>query len=191
MKRTKRKSRRVRLAEAIRRDCDPVLFAMGYRNPAKTDLDRWRTTRRNSYFRWRGTDYDEIIMYWDKYNRPKVRIEVKISRVETPPQGDRFCVRWISYATIKTWRGINKWVNGCWFGPWRSPEKAAAFVNRRLLQLEAYLLRGEAHWAINFGPARRVTFNDELDRLYPRQKVWGDPWLDPESVYLKSPAAQG
>jgi len=188
MKNRRRKSRRVRLAEAIRRDCDPVLFGQGFRNPNKTDLDRWGTTRRNAYFRWRGTDYDQIVLYWDKYNRSKVRVEFEISRVEHPPEGDRHCVRWVSGGYLLT----SRYLGGCWFGPWRSPMGAAAFLKRRLQQLDVFLVRGEPHWLVTSGAPRRFCLDDHGDGLYRRMKIWGDPWLDPESDYaLRNPAAQG
>ena len=58
--RKKSKSKRVRLAEAVRAECLPVLFEMRFRNPKKADRDRWEATRPFVFGRWRGRDYDHI-----------------------------------------------------------------------------------------------------------------------------------
>jgi len=191
MKKRRRKTRRVLMAEAIRRDCDPVLFGLGFRNPRRMDLDRWYATRRNIYIRWRGTSYDQIDIQWDKYNRPKFFLHFWTSRVERPPQDGHAAWRVVTHGTISSWRSPLPYLGGGWFGPWRSVEGVAALVTRRIMQLNAYLLHGETGPWILAGAPRSVSPDDGDDRLYPRMKIWGDPWLDPESDYLSGAARAG
>jgi hypothetical protein len=172
------------MAEAIRRDCDPVLFNLGFRNPRKSDPDRWTATRRNVYIRWRGTTYDQIDLQWDKYNRPKFFLKFRTSRVELPPQGDRAAWRLVTNGIMRPTRTPSAYLlGGGWFGPWRSPESVAALVNRRVLQLNAFLLNGETGWYLSMRPPRPMSPDQGDDRIPPRMKIWGDPWLDPESDY--------
>jgi hypothetical protein len=181
VKKPRKKSRRVRMAEAVRQDCDPVIFALGFRNPRKSDSDRWgETTRRNVYIRWRGTTYDEILLQWDKYNRPKFFLRYRTSQVEHPPQDGHAAVRLVTRGTMIVWRLPRTYVGSAWFGPWRSPGSVAAFVNRRVLRLNAFLLHGETEWYLNPGkPRREPRDGDE----WVERRSWGDAWLDPESDY--------
>lgn len=184
MKAPRKKTRRVRMAETIRRDCDPVIFALGFRNPKKNDLDRWGgTTRRNVYIRWRGTTYDEIKIQWDKHNRPKFFLTFRTSRVERHPQDGHAAWRLVTYGSMASWRSPSHYLGGGWFGPWRSPDSVAALVNRRLMKLNAFLLHGETGWYLSVGKPRPVSPDDGDDRVPPRMKIWGDPWRDPESDY--------
>ena len=181
----RRKSRRVLLAEAIRRECDPVLLAQGFRNPRKTtSMDRWAgSTRRNIYLRWRGTDYDEIEIYWYKYNRPRFRISFSTSRIERPPSGDRHAVRWVTYGGVRSWKSPFRYWGGESFCPWRSPEGVATLVAQRMVRLDAFLRRGETSWCIWTGSPMRRSLDDPDDRAPLEMKIQGDPWLDPESDY--------
>jgi hypothetical protein len=181
----RRKSRRVLMAEALRRGCDPVLFALGFRNPKKTtSMDRWAAnTRRNVYLRWRGTDYDEIEIFWSKYSRPRFRIDFLTSRVEQPPRDGRHAVRWVTHGGVRSWKSPSPYLGGGTFGPWMSPGGVAALVVRRMLRLDAFLRRGETDWCIWTGPPRRRSLDDPDDRATLEMKIEGDPWLDPESDY--------
>jgi hypothetical protein len=183
MKKRRHKTRRVLMAEAIRRDCDPVLFALGFRNPRRMDLDRWHTSRRNTYIRWRGTAYDQVEIHWNKYNRPKFFLNFWTSRVERPPRDGHAAWRMVTHGTLSAWRSPCPYLGTGWFGPWRSVDDVPNLVNRRVLQLEAYLLRGETGWWINVGAPRPTSPDDGDLRVWPRMKIWGDPWLDPESDY--------
>lgn len=179
------KTKRGLMAEAIRRDCDPVIFSLGFRNPRRGDAYRWGgTTRRNIYLRWRGTTYDEIEIQWDHLSRPWCRLNFQTSQVLQPPRGELHAVRSITRGNLRSRR---LW--GGWIGPWRSPTGVAALVNRRVLQLEAYLLRGESGWWISVCPPIRASLDEADDGLrnewlveaLREEWVFGDPWLDPES----------
>jgi hypothetical protein len=172
------------MAEAIRRDCDPVLFALGFRNPRKGDMYRWETTRRNVYIRWRGVNFDQVWLQWDKYNRPKFFLYFESSRVDRPPHGAEPAIRSVCRGIFQSWRSPSPYVGGGWFGPWRSPDGVAALVNRRVQALDPFLLHGEVAWPINPGKWRQIPFNELADRLCPQRRIWGDPWRDPESDYL-------
>jgi hypothetical protein len=175
VKKARRKTRRVLMAEAIRRDCDPVSFNLGFRNPRKSDPDRWMATRRNVYIRWRGTTFDQIDLQWDKYNRPKFFLNFRTCRVELPPQGYHAARRLVTYGIVRSaWTPSAYLPGGGWFGPGNSPESVAALVNHRVLQLNAFLLNGKTGWYLEVGPPRPMS---------PDQ-IWGDPWLDPETDYL-------
>lgn len=182
MKRVRRKTRRVLMAEAIRRDCDPVLRGLGFRNPRDMTLDRWETTRRNTYVRWRGTCYDELKLIWDKYNRAKFFFRFETSRVERPPQGDVPATRLVTYGAMRSWVApLGLWRSD-WFGPWMSPVAAAALMNSRIFELDAYLMGGGLTRHIGDGAPHRIAPDDA--RILPREKIWGDPWRDPESDYV-------
>jgi hypothetical protein len=179
VKKPRKKTRRVRMAEAIRRECDPVIFALGFRNPRKGDWNRWLTTRRNVYIRWRGTSCDEIVLRWARYGQPKFSVSFESSVVEIPPRDKHQAQRLVIGGSLRVWR-LNDWIGSSSFGPWRSPESVAAFLNRRIEGLDAFFLRGERQWYLSLGyphrePSGRVVSSEV--------RAWGDPWLDPESDY--------
>jgi hypothetical protein len=173
------------MAEAIRRECDPVIFALGFRNPRRGDWGRWPATRRNVYIRWRGTSYDEIVLDWARYGRPKFRVWFETSVVEVPPQDDRLAQRLVRGGCLSVWR-LMPWIGSNWFGPRRSPESTAAFLNLRFQGLNAFFLRGEAQPYLTLGYPHR-----EPSERYraPEVCAWGDPWLDPESDYQEADRA--
>jgi hypothetical protein len=181
MKTPQRKTRRVLMAETIRRDCDPVLFGLGFRNPRDMTLDRWETTRRNTYVRWRGTDYDELKLIWARYGRAKFQFRFETSQVETPPRGDTPATRLVRHGWVRSFTGPVRMIGGQWFGPWMTAVAAAALMNRRILELNGFLLSGKVGPHLYVGAPRRISPDDE--RLLPRTKIWGDPWRDPESDY--------
>jgi hypothetical protein len=172
------------MAEAIRRDCDPVFFGLGFRNPGRSDPDRWGgTTRRNLYVRWRGTDYDEIELQWDKYSRPKFFLNFMTSRIERPPRDAGAALRAVRFGDVRPWRGPILLLLGGWFGPWLSPDGVARLVNRRVPQVNDYMLRGHVGSYMTVTPPILRGPDDGDERVPPRMKIWGDPWLDPESDY--------
>jgi hypothetical protein len=170
----------MRMGEAIRRDCDPVILALGFRNPKKNHWDRWSATRRNVYIRWRGTSYDEIVLRWDKYNRPKFFLHYKTSVVEHPPREGQEAQRLVMGGRMACWRLSRARIGSDWFGPWRSPDSVAALVNRRVHDLDAFFLSGVKHPYLDPGNPHREPF--DWDKWFER-RTWGDPWLDAESDY--------
>jgi hypothetical protein len=189
VKEPRRKTRRVLMAETIRRDCDPVLFSLGFRNPRGMDSARWHTSRRNTYIRWGGTTYDQVHLQWDKYNRPKFFLLFWTSTVDRPPRDGQAAWRSVIYGTMMPWRMPLPYFLGGWFGPWRSVDGVAALVNRRVQQLNAYLLRGEVGWWIHVGSPRLKSADDGDTGVRHEANIWGDPWLDPESDYLPGPSS--
>lgn len=172
------------MAEAIRRDCDPLLFSLGYRNPRKNDLNRLGgITRRNMYLRWRGTTLDSVGFYWDKYNRAKCYMEFETSTVVSRPEEGRPAVRRITRGSMVAWKGPGRYIGSGWFGPWRSIDSFTAQLRRRILQLEGYFQTGERGWWINVGNTQCIGPEDGDSFPIEGIKLWGDPWLDPESDY--------
>jgi hypothetical protein len=172
------------MAEAIRRECGPVLFGMGFRNPRRNDLDRWHgTSRRDTYLRWRGTNYDQIHLQWDKYNRPKFFLRFMTSSVECPPTDSVAALRAVRFGNLRPWRGPILILLGGWFGPWMSPDGVTKLVNRRIPEVNAYMLQGDVGPHVTVTPPILRGPDDGEDRVPPRMKIWGDPWLDPESDY--------
>jgi hypothetical protein len=168
------------MAEAIRRDCDPAIFALGFRNPKKNNWDRWRATRRNVYIRWRGTCYDEISLQWARYGRPKFFLHYRTSVVERPPRDGLAAQRLVEESRMTSWRLLRAWIASDWFGPRRSPDSVAALVNRRVQALDAFFLRRERQWYLDPGKPHREPF--DWDKSHER-RTWGDPWRDHESDY--------
>lgn len=166
------------MAEVVRKECAPVLFGLGFCNPRHVDRGRWADGRPNTFIRWRGTTYEEISFQWDMHNWAMFFINFQTSEVEHPPRGDQTAQRLVRFGILRPWREPGSSLVGGWFGPWQSPRAAAALAIRRLLKLEAFMLRGEANWCIHVGPARPID---------PRSPavfgIWGDPWQDPESDY--------
>jgi hypothetical protein len=175
------------MAEAIRRDCDPAIFALGFRNPRKGDWSRWGATRRNVYIRWRGTNYDEMVVDWARYSEPKFRVRFATSVVNAPPQDGRQARRLVIVGHLVCWR-LNDWVGSNSFGPWRSPASVAAFLVQRIQGLEGFFLRGEPQWYLGLGyPHYKPSERTES----PEMRAWGDPWLDPESDYREAARGDG
>ncbi len=174
----RRKSRRVRMAEAVRKACAPALLELGFRNPKQVDRARWDGGRPNNFIRWRGTTYEEVTFQWDVHNWAMFEISFCVSVVEQEPNGDENAVRLQRFGSMRS----SRYIPG-WFGPWRSISSVAAQAARRVHQLEAYLRRGETGWWIVVGPARRISAGAGDPRVPAPLKIWGDPWLDPESDY--------
>ena len=100
------KSRRVRMAEALRSECDPVAFSLGFRHPRKGDWDRWQTTRRNVYIRWRGYEYDEVTLEWARFGRPWFRVDFSTSVVIASSGDEAWPVRLVTSGRIDAWSGF-------------------------------------------------------------------------------------
>jgi hypothetical protein len=184
----KRKSRRVLLAEAIRRDCGPLLFSLGFRHPRTNDLNRWGgITRRNAYLRWRETTFDSVGFYWDKYNRPKCYMEFETSTVVRRSEEGLPALREITTGSMSAWTTPISGLGSGWFGPWRSIDSCTAQIKRRILQLERFLQTGERVRCISAGPPRLN--KPDRDDGYQYLNAWGDPWLDPESDYREDAGA--
>jgi len=167
-KKPRKKSRRVRMAEAVRKEATATLLALGFRNPRKANPLRWEGGRLNAFLRWRGSDFDEIRFEWDKNNGAMFRVNFNCSRVAAPEADG-------AGAKVVVWIGSVRGGIFGWFGPWRSINGAVRLLRKRLRTLDAYFRDG------------RVRRN-----IYPhRPDVWAlcdwkptmhedEPWLDPE-----------
>ena len=178
MKRKRGKSRRVRLAEAIRRECDPLMFSFGFRHPKNWTWERWGTSRRNVYLRWRDGDYDEVTLMWGRFGKPWFRIDYFMSRL-TPPHPKGALARRTCQGRMYAWpRGQIVPLCQDKFGPWRSIGDTAVLTKQCLAELNAFMLNevvGIHMWGVP--PSRRVS-PGEL--WYSRFEYDGNPMLDEE-----------
>lgn len=158
MKKKRRKSRRVRMAEAVRRECDPVLIAMGFRNPARHNWERFYVSRRNVFIRWRGEYYDEVYFHWRSFNRPSFFIEFLTTDLQRLGHDARTPTPRISACRMIAWYGrapglfgwLRFWGNDQ-FGPMQSIKATTALANERLREMNSYLLTGEPWSHVSFG----------------------------------------
>jgi hypothetical protein len=97
------KSKRVRMGEAYRATCRPLLYELGFRNPRRHDRDRWNGSRLDVFLRWRGVDYDEVRIYWWTLNRPRFRIHLMASTYERDAEGRPTRFRWVIQASASSW----------------------------------------------------------------------------------------
>lgn len=81
------KSKRVRMGEAFRATCRPLLYELGFRNPRRRDPDRWHGSRLDFFLRWRGVDYDEVRIDWWTVNRLRFEIQLMASTYERDAEG--------------------------------------------------------------------------------------------------------
>jgi hypothetical protein len=142
----KPQSKRERLAAAVRNECLPLLFEMGFRNPKKADRDRWEASRPFVFGRWRGHDYDHVEIRWDLYGRPKFWIGFLARRFEPPKEAGGAPTWRLLSGDIYTWR-IGLWggrvVAGQTFGN-GSISRSIEMAKRRLEEVNEFLLSGVA-----------------------------------------------
>ena len=139
------------MAEAVRRECDPVLQAMGFRNPIRHNWDRFYVTRKNVFLRWRGKHYDEIYFHWRTFNRPSFFIEFLTTDLARLRPGATTPTPRMIPSRMIAWHGLHapglfgwlRWWGNDQFGPTQSIKATPALANRRLEELNAYLLTGE------------------------------------------------
>jgi hypothetical protein len=170
----KKKSRRVRMAEAVRKEATATLLELGFRNPKKADPSRWPDGRLNTFLRWRGTDYDEVIFQWDKNNGAKFWVRFHCSRVEAPQTETARTKRWV-------WNG---WLDpggiSAWFGPWHTINGVLRLLRRRLHALEGYFHDGMKRHHLRPGKPDSWTIDNWTSILPKEFAEMGDPWRDPE-----------
>lgn len=172
------KSRRVRLAAAIRRECDPLMFSFGFRHPNHWTWDRWCTTRRNAYLRWRGGDYDEVWLQWDRYGGAAFRINFFISRL-TPPHPHGALARRTGDAFIHAWERGRVWpLAKDKFGPWRSIDATVKVAKQCLGEVNDFMLHERV--GIHMWRAPRWTRVAPGEYGYSRLEHHGNPMLDIE-----------
>jgi hypothetical protein len=183
MKTPRRKTKRVLFADAIRRECGPMLFELGFRNPRRLDRDRWRVaTRRDVYLRWRGTTFDCLEVSWDRYAIPRCRLYFETSMVEQPSAGGHPAIRSVTPGNLRARSWSVAWISPDYFGRWwHSVDQDLAEIKCSLLAWEAFLQSGTVDWRVWVAPSRRIGF--EGDGTSPGWRMRGDPWLDPESDY--------
>jgi hypothetical protein len=175
------KSKRVRLGEAVRASCRPLLYEMGFRNPRKHDRDRWSGTRLDIFLRWRGPDYDEVRIEWRTLNRPSFFIHGMSSKFERDSEGRPTEFRRLTYpgACSSVCRLCG---NACvHFGPLQSVRRAVETANRGLQELNEYFLDGTVGPHISTYTEVRVGPGISPPGLSDWSRRFGDPALDPES----------
>jgi hypothetical protein len=180
----RRKSRRVRMAEAIRRECDPFAFSLGFRHPRKGDWNRWLTTRRNVYIRWRGMDFDEVVFNWGRWGAAFFRMHVARSRADPAPYPPDGIPRTESGGLVYAWAGPIAPICRDKFGPWRTVESVVALTNQCFAELDGWLRDDIVGPHLHVGGAKRITATEGW--LHPLYRTWGDPFLDPESDIARS-----
>lgn len=168
-KKPRKKSRRVRMAEAVRKEATAALVELGFRNPKKADPSRWADGRLNVFLRWRGADFDEVRFDWDQNNRAMFRVSFNCSRVEASgAEADR--------AKVLVWFGnLNPGGMSGFFGPWRSINGVVKLLRRRLQTLDAYFHDGVVRRNVRSDPPHILEIDDWTPTLHE-----DDPWRDPE-----------
>jgi hypothetical protein len=159
----KGKSNRVRMSEAFRATCAPVLYSMGFRNPKRADWERWANTKRNIFIRWRGGDYDQVQVVWWSLGRPRFYIELRTRRAEAHPRPDGSAAFHLRKAYSETYSG---WL--------RDPQKVIGRACDWLKQIDAWFREGED--------------NSVHTSWEQRHAVAGDHWLtDNYIVWVVAP----
>jgi hypothetical protein len=169
------------MAEAIRLDCDPVAFSLGFRHPRRGNWDRWLTTSRNVYIRWRGEHYDEVILQWARYGEAWFRVDISSSTVVAWSDGHTDSPsRSVRFARGDAWAGPLAPLCRDKFGPWRSIPSVVDVFNRCLAELDLYVREDApgphigARGVYTVSPSAHPNWLTRLDR------DWGDPRRDPE-----------
>jgi hypothetical protein len=166
------------MAEAIRRECDPLMFSFGFRHPKNWTWERWGTSRRNVYLRWRDGDYDEVTLMWGRFGKPWFRMHYFISRL-TPPHPSDALVRRIGGGIMHAWeRGRFLPFSKDKFGPWRSIEDVAAITKQCLIEINHFMVDERVGAHIWVAPHWRRVGPGEHG--YSTLKYEGNPMLDDE-----------
>jgi hypothetical protein len=165
------------MAEAIRRECDPLMYSFGFRHPRHWSWERWPTTRRNVYIRWRDGDYDEVLLIWGHFGRPWFTMEFFMSRL-TPPHPPGALIRRTGGSVMYAWDRFRR-APPCRdkFGPWRSILATVAVTKQCLTELNAFMLEERPSAYIGFPHWRRV---GPGEYAYSTLKHHGNPMLDDE-----------
>jgi hypothetical protein len=171
-------SRRVRMAEAIRRECDPFADSLGFRHPREGDWNRWLTSRRNVYLRSREGGYDEVLMCWGRRGAPWFRMEFECSRPDSLPSPDGGISREVRGGLAYAWTGRIAPLCRDKFGPWRSIADTVELTNQCFSELDAWFKNDVAGRHLVVLPVRRITPTDGWSHSIYRTR--GDPTLDPE-----------
>lgn len=175
------KSKRVRMGEAVRATCRPLLYEMGFRNPRKHDRERWSGSRLDIFLRWRGVDYDEIEIRWRSANRPAFFIHAVSSKFQRDREGEPTSVR--IQTNLSACVSICRLCGGAcaYFGPWQSVRRAVQTATRGLTELNDYFLKGTIGPHLSMGAERRIGPGLATPGLSEWWRRFGDPKLDPES----------
>jgi hypothetical protein len=168
------------MAEAIRRQCDPFAFSLGFRHPRSGDWNRWLTTRRNVYIRWRGDCYDEVVLQWARFGRPRFTIDVHASEVIHPLDGPAGPVRRVRGVSVMAWSPFLNPICPDEFGPWRSIPSVVALLNDCLVELDRYFRDNVVGPHLVPGIVYLVSPSEGPGWLTPEDRTWGDPTRDPE-----------
>jgi hypothetical protein len=148
----KGKSKRVRMSEAFRATCAPVLYSLGFRNPKRVEWERWANTKRNIFIRWRGDGYDEVHVNWWNRGRPRFHIEQMTRRVEANPGSSGSTAFHLAKAYSETY---SAWL--------RDPQKVIERARDWLTQIDPWFREGEDSSSVR-------TFWEK------RHAVQGDHW---------------
>jgi hypothetical protein len=136
---------------------------MGFRHPKVVEFKRWATTRRNVFVRWRGEDYDELVVFWWTLGRPRFELQLCARRVEPSPPGHT-TYRLMRAGVHRSFLGNRQC--GDLFGGWLprvGPTIARA--RSRLLEIDEWFRTGEAtaHVWAHFDKRNYVYGTDPLD----------------------------
>lgn len=178
MKFKRGKSRRVRMAEAIRRECDPFALSLGFRHPRKANWNRWLTSRRNVYLRWREGNYDEVLFRWGRWGAPWFRAEFERSRLDPPSNPGGGVSRVVTSGVAYAWTGRLAPLCRDKFGPWRTVAETVELTNRCFLELDSWFKDDLEGPHLVMMSDRRITPTEGSSHSVYR--TWGDPMLDPE-----------
>jgi hypothetical protein len=168
------------MAEAVRRECAPVAFDLGFRHPRKGDWNRWLTTRRNVYIRWRGDAYDEVVLTWARFGRCRFTVDTHTSTVLDrlgDPEGP---VREVRGASIGAAASLLLPPFFGEFGLFRPIPSVVALFNQCLVELDRWFRDGVAGPHIVPGIVYRVSPKSGPGWLTAEGRTWGDPRRDPE-----------
>jgi hypothetical protein len=169
------------MAEAIRRECDPVAFRLGFRHPRKGDWNRWVTTRRNVYIRWRGDAYDEVVLRWARFGGSRFTVSSDTSVVVDMLNHPDGPIREVRNAMVRASASVLLPPFFGQFGLWRSIPSVVALLNQCLVELDHWVRDDIAGPHVLTGLPYRVSPTSGPGWLPTAQcRAWGDPTRDPE-----------
>lgn len=154
MRHPEKLSKRRQLSTGFQARCAPILKGFGFRNPLKADYDRWGTTRRNAFIRWRSGFYEEVHVDWERWGAPRFRILFRTAQVERmrPPDCGPPTPR---LAWVYLWAGILRLPGGRRiplgknFGRFMGVDRTLELAADRLRQMEVHLRNGGPSWMMD------------------------------------------
>jgi hypothetical protein len=133
------------------------------------------------FLRWRGVDLDEIRFDWARWNRPSFRIFFRSYKFERDLNGNPTEFRSRTSGQVCVRKLLGEWGYFEWFGPWRSPRRAAELARKGLGELDAFFLNGAVGPHVSLGVSARIGPGLDPPQVPPWWRRFGDPTTDPES----------